>query len=147
MDTRNAFLLAISPCSPYAKNHGVKGKGRWWLLQKKALQFAPLSRALRVQLFLQVSLLVSAWKISDWGTQACGAPKPKAVDDRQCTATSTWPGPGSSRATTVVSKGGNSCTSVTDSGWAYPASVRSCQLAGLVPNRLPRLTRGCINNN
>lgn len=144
VDMRNAFLLAVSPCSPYAKDHRVKGKGRWWLFQKKALQFALLPRASRVQLFppcVPAGLSLKNLRLRE----TCGAVKPKAVDDKQCTAITTWPGRG--RGTSVVSKGGSACRAVTDSGWAHPASTRSSQLAGLVKSRLPSLPRGCINSN
>lgn len=149
---RNAFLLVISPCSPYVKDHRVKGKGKWQLFQRKAVQFTPLSRAHRVQLSLQVSLLVSACKnLRDWVRQICGAPKPKAVDEKQCTATAisvtggSWLG--RSRGTAVVSKGGDTCSAVTNWDLPHPASVRGCQLTGLVQSGLPSLPRGCVNSN
>lgn len=143
VDMRNAFLLAMSPCSPCAKDHGMKGKGRWWLFQKKALQFALLPRASRVQLFppgIPAGLSLKNPRLRE----TRGAAKPKAVDDKQCTAIITWPGRG--RGTSVWSQR-EGVHAVTDSGWAYPASTRSSQLAGLVQSRLPSLPRGCINSN
>lgn len=144
---RNAFLLVMSPCSPYAKDHRVKGKSKWQLFQKKAVQFTPLSRAHKVQLSLQVSLLA---KISETeGDKHVGLQTLKQwmTGSAQPHHLCCWWLLARQEQKHRCGLGGDARSAVTDWDWPYPASIRGCQLAGSVRSGLPSLSRGCINGN